>query len=194
MQPQGPAHVVLRVLMIAEDFFHRHGRPPAGMPEALEILLRMRILSFACGGLEVSLCTEQQKQSVLVPEFVHGCRLADRSAGRRDRTGVLLIKMGIGQIAREGQILDRRPAGNRTKLRDVVVRIATGDAGSAKYGAERAPDAAHSTDQRLRGAVVLHGSVRTIDGRIPEWIPVVRVRAAHAPGLYQLLLSADCEY
>jgi hypothetical protein len=41
-----------------------------------------------------------------------------------DRVLHLLIQMGVGEISREGQVLDWRPPGDESNLRNVVVGVA----------------------------------------------------------------------
>src|SRR5882724_2026178 len=98
--------------------------------------------------------------------------------------------MGVGHIGREGQVLDRGPTSDHTKLRDVVVGVAVGDTTcSTKGSADRTADAASAAEQGLGRVVVHDRSISTVDGSVPVRIPVVGVSAAEAPGLDRLLLS-----
>src|SRR4051812_49849862 len=77
--------------------------------------------------------------------------------------------MRVGEISREGQVLDWRPSGDQTKLPDVVVRVAGGD---ARSGCDPEADTSGSANQRLGRVVVTDPGIGAVDGGVPARVPV----------------------
>jgi len=81
---------------------------------------------FSAGGLcqivikpvlEVPLSADQHNEGVLVRGCVPGGRLRDGGLdGQVPGTAELLVKVGPSEVSREGQVLDRGPAGDNTEL------------------------------------------------------------------------------
>src|SRR3954452_12939225 len=115
-------------------------------------------------GLPVALGANEQAVGVLVLQLISRCRLGNaRERRRRDHARVLLVKVAVGEVSREGQVLDGGPAGDDTDLADVEVRVA-----GAGQGRERGAAADHA----LGRAAVINGSPRTIERRVPVRAPV----------------------
>ena len=113
----------------------RHARRLIGESEATKDKPRR----FGAGGsvrsqsdqpvLPVALSAEQHGVGVLVLQLVDRGRLANRrAAGESDGTSKALVQTGIGELGREGEVLDRGLLGLGTELRDAVVGIARGQA------------------------------------------------------------------
>ena len=99
----------------------------------------------------------------------------------RNHARVLLIEALVQEIGRERQVLDRGPAGNRTHLPDIEVRVA---GSTCRYE----PDDVAADKSRGR-TVVLHSSIRTVERGAPEGIPVVVEATAETPRGSQLKLG-----
>src|SRR6266481_754170 len=72
---------------------------------------------------EVTLRANLQQERILVLELVDGRGLGSRRAQGRD-TREFLVEVEPLNFGRERQVLDWGPAGKKTELRDVVVRVA----------------------------------------------------------------------
>ena len=72
---------------------------------------------------EVTLGTKLKEDGVLILELVPRRRLGSRRA-ENGRALELLVKVEPLDFRRQGQALDRRPAGDGAELRDVEVGIA----------------------------------------------------------------------
>jgi len=107
-------------------------------------------------GLPVALSAEQEEHSVLILELVRGrsSRFADSVAAGDGRAFHFLIQMGVGQISREGQVLDWRPPRDETKLPDVVIGIAGGYP-RTEGALERTSHSARSADQILSLVIII---------------------------------------
>src|SRR5580698_3473817 len=103
--------------------------------------------------------------------------------------------MLVGEVGREGQVLDRGPTGDDTSLRDVVVRVA-GERCVACRRLRRqetgAVDGRCGTSARNR--TVAHLCIGTIDTGAPVWVPVVSEATATTPSLDQLKLTTEVEH
>src|SRR5215212_8158493 len=75
-----------------------------------------------CSGSEITLGAELKQDRVLVLELIERRRLRSARCEHR-RTRHLLVEMEPLDFARERQVLDRGPAGNRAELRDVEVGV-----------------------------------------------------------------------
>src|SRR5215217_3782888 len=73
-------------------------------------------------GSEVTLSANVQEHSALVPELVDRSRFGSRRR-QNGRARHLLVEEERADFSREGQVLDRSPAGNHTNLRKVVAGI-----------------------------------------------------------------------
>src|SRR4051794_39811257 len=131
--------------------------------------------------LPVALSAEDHGDRVLILQLIGRSRLGGRGGrGDANRSGILLVEVGPGDVSRERQVLDRGPAGDDTELADREVRVATRHACLApKYTAAATSAAEGGLGQRAE----LGLSVGTVERGIPVWIPVVGVGATEAPGL-----------
>src|SRR5882757_9678470 len=121
------------------------------------------MISVGKSGSEVALDADVDGDGVLVLEFVGagsgragavGLRLdAGHAGGARE----LLVEAEVHDFSRERQVLDRSPAGNRTDLEYVVVRVAGVVCRLARSTACRGARGVDRTVEELRSRVIPHG-------------------------------------
>src|SRR4051812_4983998 len=142
--------------------------------------------------LPVALSAEDHGDRVLVLQFVNRGRLSGNNVrDEANRTGVLLVEVGPGDVSRERQVLDRGPAGDDTELADREVRVTTRH---ARQATEHAATTAGAAEGGLGLRTELGLSVGTVERGVPVGIPVVGVSATEAPGLDGFLRAAVHEH
>src|SRR3954454_25075759 len=120
--------------------------------------------------LPVALSAEDHGDRVLVLQFVNRGRLSGNNVrDEANRTGVLLVEVGPGDVSRERQVLDRGPAGDDTELADGEGRVTTRHTGQA---AEHAASTAGAAEGGLGQRAELGLCVGTVQRGVPVWIPV----------------------
>src|SRR5712664_448093 len=138
-------------------------------------------------GSEVTLSANVEGHGVLVLVLVDGRRLGSRR-GQDSRTSELLVEGGPQDFGRERQVLDGSPAGNKTKHRDVEVRI------TSEIRAYNLTGAVVRTNVSLRGAIVTNRGVAAEQARRPVRIPVVVERTTDTvrSRQMQIAIAAGC--
>src|SRR5258708_8245286 len=148
-------------------------------------------------GSEVTLSANVEGHGVLVLG-VGGGRWVGGRRGERGGAGEILIEVGGHGFGRERQVLDRSPAGDHTKLRYVVVRVAAEIRGSIRGRQLVAGDVIRAVLALGRGdiggaAVISHRRPASEQAGRPVWIPVVVERTADTIGRGQLEIAGTAE-
>src|SRR5712664_536923 len=133
-------------------------------------------------GSEVTLSANVEGHGVLVLVLIDGRRLGSRR-GQDSRTSELLVEGGPQDFGRERQILDGSPAGNKTKHRDVEVRI------TGEIRAYNLASRVVGAGEELRSAVIPHGRVAAEQARRPVRIPVVVERTTDTVSSRQMQIA-----
>ena len=140
-------------------------------------------------GSEVALSANVERDRVLVLELIESRSACGAAGVERSGTREPLVETRAHHFTRERQVLDRRPAGDRTHLVDGVVRVAAEvrrvGAVSLLLRCTGAQNWLLPWSGRGRTAVVHPRSAAEQAGR-PVRIPVVVERAAETVGLRQL--------
>src|SRR4051794_15090664 len=111
---------------------------------------------------EVALSTEQQADRVLVLQIVGSARLRGARSGRQNqRASVLLVEVEPSHVRREGQVLDRSPAGDQADHTQSEVGVAVRHAGGSRQSGDS------TADQSSTAIAVLELAVGTVDRGVP---------------------------